>query len=106
MAADHPVEFFRGVDVPVDLSPHQLHRVDRHQLDLEEVRALVEHEVVLQPLDDLLKEFPFLIVQALIGPDAVGHGVQVVRLGAGALGWLGDPLCTVPAVQVLLVFLV
>ncbi len=106
VAADHPVELLGGLHVAVDLGAHELDRVDPHQLDLEEVAGLVEHEVVPEALDDLPEEFLLLVVQALVRPDAVGHGVQIGRVGTGVLGWLGDALRAVPSVEVLLIYLV
>ena len=105
MAAYHAVELLRRIHIPVDLGPHRLHRRDPHQLDLKEVRTLIEHEVVLQPRDDLPEEIPLGLAQALVDPDPVGHRMRVVRVGTAALGPRGNPPCTVPAVGVLLVFL-
>ncbi|VTR66799.1 hypothetical protein DESC_510003 [Desulfosarcina cetonica] len=106
MAADHPVQTLGGVPVAGLLGPAQLEEIDRHQLDLHEVGALVEHEVLVQLPDDVFEEGALLRGQEPVGIDAVNQAVLVAgsRTFAGpGLGGLADLLLgrgvAVPAVE-------
>ena len=72
MAADHPVQTLGGVPVTGLLGPAQLEEIDRHQLDLHEVGALVEHKVLVELPDDGFEKGAFLHVSDLHpDPDAL-----------------------------------
>ncbi|SPD74346.1 hypothetical protein PITCH_A230032 [uncultured Desulfobacterium sp.] len=106
VATDHPVQPLGGVPVAGLLRPSQLEKIDRHQLDLHEVRALVEHEVLVELADDGLEEGALLRREEAVGVDAVAQAVLVARSCAAAgpsLGGLADLLLghgvTVPAFE-------
>jgi hypothetical protein len=95
VTADHPVQPLGGVPVAGLLGTAKLEEVDRHQLDLHEVRALVEHEVLVELADDGLEERTLLRREEAVGVDAVAQAVLVARDCAATgprLGRLADLL--------------
>ncbi|WP_428542429.1 hypothetical protein [Profundibacter sp.] len=102
MTADHPVETLGGLCVSFNLSPDQLHRVDAHQLDLQEVAGFVELKILVQLFNDAVEHDLFFRSQTAVSKDAMLEGLKVAlhdfHLVFHGLGVFGFTLIPMPSV--------